>query len=126
MKTDIKIQLLEVEIINIKTTELKDALDKDYKYLVGIAIANDVCSEDAIIEIAKVKGYEFLPEDFEAVNIVSSISVEPNKRFFTLFNAVKINGDDLVIHVRDPGFTNNYDLKIQALLTNHPEEVKDA
>jgi hypothetical protein len=64
MDTDIKIQLLEKEITVGKTTEIKEALDKDYKYLVGIAIADGVCDDLSIIEIAKVRGVEFLPNDF--------------------------------------------------------------
>lgn len=123
---DIKIQLLEKEITSIKSVEIKEALDKDYKHLVGIAIADELCSVKALIETAKVKGVEFLPENFEAANIISSKAVEPNKRFFMLFNVVDINGDDLIIHFSDPGFAANYNLKIQVLLTNHPEDIRNA
>ena len=123
---DIKIQLLEKEITAPNTEEIKEAMDKDYKYLVGIAIADGTVSNKAIIESAKVKGVEFLPEDFEARNIIASNSVEPNKRFFMLFDPVEIKGDDLVIHFIDAGVTNPYDLKIQVLLTNNPQEVRDA
>ncbi len=126
MNTDIKIQLFEKEITSGETVEIKEALDKDYKYLVGIAIADGVCSDSAIIEIAKIKGLEFLPSDFEAVNIIATKNVNPNKRFFTLFNMVKINGDDLVINFIDSAFADSYNLKIQVLLTNNPEGIKDA
>jgi len=126
MNTDIIIQLFEKEITSGETVEIKEALDKDYKYLVGIAIADGVCSDSAIIEIAKIKGLEFLPPDFEAVNIIASKNVDPNMRFFTLFNMVKISGDDLVIHFIDSAFADSYNLKIQVLLTNNPEGIKDA
>jgi hypothetical protein len=124
METDIKIQLVEAEINSGKTIEIKEALDKDYKYLVGLAIPDGVCSDKSTLS-AKVKGVEFLPTDFEAVNIISSKSVEPNKRFFTLFNAVEINGDNLIINFTDLLFRSRYDLKIQVLLTNNLKEIKD-
>ena len=125
METDITIQLLEKKITSNSSVEIRDALDKDYKYLVGLAIVDGVCSGTSLIEIAKVKGVEFLPENFEAVNIVASKHVEPNKRFFSLFNPVQIRGDDLIINFIDTEFDTDYTLKIQALLTNHPKEIKD-
>jgi len=125
MYRDIKIQLVEKEIVSNQTHEIKEALDKDYRYMVGIAIADGIGSGRAVIETAKVKGVEFLPEGFEAVNITASKAVQPNRRFFTLFNAVEVSGDDLVVLFRDLGFTNNYVLKIQVLLTNNPQEVKN-
>ncbi len=124
METDIKIQLVEIEINSSRSIEIKEALDKDYKFLVGLAIIDGVCSDKSTIS-AKVKGVEFLPTDFEAVNIISSKSVEPNRRFFTLFNAVEINGDNLIINFTDTENSSRYDLKIQVLLTNNLKEIKD-
>jgi len=119
MKEDIKIQVFEVDIISANSTQLKEALDKDYKYLVGIAIADGVCSDVSIVESAKVKGMEFLPNDFEVVNIISSKSVEPDKRFFSVFNAVEISGEDLIINFKDEDYATDYTLRVQVLLTNH-------
>ncbi len=126
MKTDIKIQLLEKEITSNKTFIIKDSLDKDYKYFVGIAISDGICSDKSILETAKIKGTEFLPEDFEAVNIIASKSVCPNKRFFCLFNPVEISGDDIIIDFIDPGYATDYMMRIQVLLTNNPEDIKNA
>jgi len=122
MNNEIKIQLLEAEIISDQATEVKDALDKDYKYMIGLAITDGQCSDASIIEEAKLKGYEFLPSGFEAVNLISSKSVSPNKRFFSLFDPVVINGDDLTIIFKDVGFSDPYTLKIQVLLTNNIEK----
>lgn len=119
MKEDIKIQVFEVDIISTNSTQIKEALDKDYKYLVGIAIADGVCSDASIVESAKVKGMEFLPSDFEAVNIISSKAVEPDKRFFSVFNVVEISGEDLIIDFKDEDYSADYILRIQVLLTNH-------
>jgi len=125
MKPDIKIQMLEQVIDSNKSFEIKEALDKDYKYLIGIAITDGVCSDKSIIESARIKGMEFLPEDFEAVNIIASKSVCPNKRFFCLFNSIEIKGDDLSITFIDPGFAANYNLKIQVLITNDLEDARE-
>ncbi|MDD2636394.1 MAG: hypothetical protein PHW82_12960 [Bacteroidales bacterium] len=125
MKPDIKIQMIEQHINSSKSIELKDALDKDYKYLIGIAIADGVCSDKSIIETAKIKGMEFLPEDFEAVNIIASKSVCPNKRFFCLFNPIEIKGDDLTITFNDPKYAADYVLKIQVLLTNDLSDASE-
>ena len=119
MKEDIKIQVFEVDIISANSTQIKEALDKDYKYLVGIAIADGVCSDASIVESAKVKGMEFLPSDFEAVNIISSKAVEPDKRFFSVFNAVEISGEDLILNFKDEDYATDYTLRVQVLLTNY-------
>ena len=63
--------------------------------------------------------------DFEAVNIIATKAVQPNKRFFCLFDPIKISGDDLVIDFIDPLFAAPYTLKVQVLLTNMPEELRD-
>ena len=125
MKPDIKIQLIEQLIDSNKSFDLKDALDKDYQYMIGIAIADGVCSDKSIIETAKIKGMEFLPEDFEAVNLIANKSVCPNKRFFCLFNPIEIKGDDLTITFSDSGFAANYVLKIQVLLTNDLNDARE-
>lgn len=125
MKPDIKIQLIEQLIESNKSFDLKNALDKDYKYMIGIAIADGVCSDKSILESSRIKGTEFLPEDFEAVNIIASKSVCPNKRFFCLFNPIEINGDDLTIRFIDSGYATDYVLKIQVLLTNDLSDARD-
>ena len=125
MKPDIKIQLIEQLIDSNKSFDLKDALDKDYKYMIGISISDGVCSDKSIIETAKIKGMEFLPEDFEAVNLIANKSVCPNKRFFCLFNPIEIKGDDLSITFNDPGYAADYTLKIQVLLTNDLSDARE-
>ena len=125
MKPDIKIQLFEVEISNASKPVIKDAFDKDYKYFVGISIPDENCSDKSIIKIAKVKGFEFLPNDFEAINIISSKAVDPNKRFFCLFDPIRIYGDDLELSFYDTNIVNPYTLKLQVLLTNDPEELRN-
>ncbi len=125
MKPDIKIQLIEKEIDSNKSIDLKEALDKDYKYMIGIAIADSVCSDKSILESSRIKGMEFLPEDFEVVNVIANKSVCPNKRFFCLFNPIEIKGDDLNITFIDPGYAANYILKIQVLLTNDLSDARE-
>jgi len=125
MKPDIKIQMLEKLIDSNNSIDIKEALDKDYKYMIGIAITDGICTDKAILESSRIKGMEFLPEDFEAVNLIANKSVCPNKRFFCLFNPIEIKGDDLSITFKDPGYAGNYTMKIQLLLTNDLNDARE-
>lgn len=120
---DFIIQLLDKEITSAETHELKASMDKDYKYIVGIAISDTYCSQKSILESVKIKSKDLLPEKTEAVIIMSSINVAPNKRFFALFKAVEISGEELVIKFADPDWRNNYNLQIHVLLTNNPKSL---
>lgn len=124
-ESDFIIQCLDGEITSIKTTELKDSLDKDYSHIVGIAISDVHCSDKSILEIVKVKGLELLPENFEASHLLSSKSVAPNKRFFSWFKPMPVSGDEITIRFRDPDFANPYNLQVQLLLTNNPKETRN-
>ena len=124
-KVDFIIQCIDGEITSPKTFELKDSLDKDYKYIVGIAISDVHCSDKSILEIVKVKGMELLPENFEVSHLLSSKSVAPNKRFFSWFKPMEVSGDEMIIKFRDPDFANPYNLQIQVLLTNNPKQARD-
>jgi len=122
---DFIIQCLDASIEADKVYELKDELDKDYKYLVGIAITDSKCSATSVLEVVKVKGRDVLPEDFQVDHIRSSVAVAPNKRFFSWFKPVPVSGDEIVIRFRDPDWASSYNLQIQLLLTNNPEKVCD-
>ncbi len=54
-KTSFIIQCIDKVIVNDKVHELKEELDKDYKYLVGIAISNANAGENSVLEQVKVK-----------------------------------------------------------------------
>ncbi|MFH2143037.1 MAG: hypothetical protein ABIJ97_11475 [Bacteroidota bacterium] len=118
---DFIIQCIDKLITSDQIHELKDELDKDYKYIVGIAISDVFCSRNAIFEIIKVKGIDLLPEKFEAVHIMSSVNVQPNNRFFSWFKPMKISGDEMVVRFRDPDYVKDYNLQLQVLLTNNPD-----
>lgn len=122
-KSDFIVQCLDVLITNDQVHEIKEELDKDYKFLAGIAISNVNCSRESILEIVKIKGQDLLPEDFEAAHVMSSENVAPNKRFFSWFKPVQVSGDEMVIRFRDPAYIKNYNLQVQVLLTNNLEEV---
>ena len=122
-KTSFIIQCIDKVIVNDKVHELKEELDKDFKYLVGIAISNTNASEKSILEQVKIKGMDVLPERFEASHVMSSGSVAPNKRFFSWFKPVPVSGDEMTIKFYDPSWSSNYNLQVQLLLTNNPEEI---
>ncbi|HBS88092.1 MAG: hypothetical protein A2W91_05545 [Bacteroidetes bacterium GWF2_38_335] len=117
------IQCIDLLITSDQVHELRDELDKDYSHIVGIAISDIYCSKLSVLEVVKVKGLELLPEGFEAAHVMSSLAVEPNKRFFSWFKPMPVSGDEMVIRFRDPEYIKNYNLQVQVLLTNNPEET---
>ena len=117
------VNLIEIEV-STGNVEVKEALDPDYKFLVGIAVPDGKFSAEAILESIKIKGREFLPPGLEMGALVSTKAVEPNKRFFTLFKPVEIKGDDLIIRVKEPSTTRTiFNVNIQVMLTNHPTDL---
>ena len=75
------------------------------------------------IGASKVKGADILPGNFEAVHILTSRNVDPNKRFYTLFEPIQTNGDDITIRFADPLYSSDYNLQIHLLLTNNPDNI---
>ena len=122
-KLEFIIQSVDMPITSANIHELREQLDSDYSHLVGIAISDTFCSAKAILEIVKVKGVDILPEKFEAIHIVTSKNVEPNNRFYTLFEPVQTKGDDITIRFSDPSYTDGYNLQIHLLLTNNIEDI---
>ena len=122
-KNEFIIQCIDKQITSANTHELKEQLDNDYSHLVGISISDTYCSTKAVLEQVKVKGADILPSDFEAVHIMTSRNVEPNKRFYTLFEAVETQGDEIVVRFKDSLYSSNYNLQIHLLLTNNPENI---
>lgn len=126
MKTPVFIvQCIDKQIISNNVHEIREQLDSDYSHLVGIAISDVFCSTKSILDIVKVKGAEILPEKFEAVHIITSRNVAPNKRFYTIFEPVEISGDEITVRFSDPEYTDVYNLQIHLLLTNNPENFND-
>lgn len=122
-KPEFIVQCLDGLITSDKMHELKEQLDVDYTHLVGIAISDVHCSPEAILNLVKVKGIDLLPEDFEVAHIMCSNHVEPNARFYTLFEPVETNGDDIIIRFSDPKYATDYNLQIHLLLMNQPENI---
>lgn len=122
-KHDFIVQTIDAEINSDQVHELKDSLDKDYSFLIGIAISDIKASKNSILEQVKVKGIDLLPDNFEAIHVMSSNNVEPNKRFYCLFNSVEIKGDDIVVRFIDPDWAERYNLQVHLLLANNPEKL---
>ena len=123
-KTEFIVQTMDKVITSARMLELKEQLDSDYKYLVGIAISDAHCSPKAVLNLIKIKGIDLLPENFEVAHILTSSNVEPNSKFYTMFEPVSTNGDDMVVRFTDAEWSADYNLQIHLLLTNNPEEVK--
>ena len=123
-KTEFIVQTMDKVITSVRMHELKEQLDSDYKYLVGIAISDAHCSPKAVLNLIKIKGIDLLPENFEVAHILTSSNVEPNSKFYTMFEPVSTNGDDMVVRFTDLQWSADYNLQIHLLLTNNPEEVK--
>jgi hypothetical protein len=124
-KLDFIIQNIDKVITSTDVHEIKETLDHDYAYLIGISISDVFCSRKSILDQVKIKGAELISEKFEAIHIMSSSSVQPNKRFFSLFKAVKTSGDEIIIKFHDPDWAADYNLQIQVLLANNPEKLID-
>ena len=125
-KTEFIVQTLDKTITSDKMHELREHLDSDFSHLVGIAISDIRCSPKAILNLVKVKGIDILPEDFEVAHIITSANVEPNNRFYTMFEPVVINGDEITVKFIDYNYRSDYNLQIHLLLTNQPENIKRA
>ena len=125
-KTEFIVQTLDKTITSDKMHELREHLDSDFSHLVGIAISDIRCSPKAILNLVKVKGIEILPEDFELAHIITSANVEPNSRFYTMFEPISTSGDEITVKFTDSTFHSNYNLQIHLLLTNQPENIKRA
>lgn len=117
------VQCIDGQITSDKVHEIKDKLDADYSHLVGISISDVHCSPEAILDQVKIKGIDLLPEKFEVAHILCTNSVDPNARFYTLFEPVETRGDDIVIRFTDPKYTEDYNLQIHLLLTNTLDKV---
>ncbi len=123
-KTEFIVQTMDKVITSARMHELKEQLDSDYSHLVGIAISDTHCSPKAVLNLIKIKGIDLLPENFEVAHILTSSNVEPNSKFYTMFEPVSTNGDDMVVRFTDLQWSADYNLQIHLLLTNNPEEVK--
>ena len=122
-KNEFIIQCIDKQITSANVHEIREQLDSDYSHLVGISISDTFCSTKAILEQVKVKGIDILPDSFEAVHIITSRNVEPNNRFYTLFEPISIKGDDIIVRFNDPLYSADYNLQIHLLLTNNPENI---
>ena len=125
-KTEFIVQTMDKVITSVKMHELKEQLDSDYSHLVGIAISDTHCSPKAVLNLIKIKGIELLPENFEVAHILTSRNVEPNSKFYTMFEPVSINGDDMMLRFTDSLWRTDYNLQIHLLLTNNPENINRA
>ena len=125
-KTEFIVQTLDKTITSDKMHELREHLDSDFSHLVGIAISDIRCSAKAVLNTVKLKGIEILPEDFEVAHIITSAHVEPNNRFYTMFEPVSISGDEISIKFTDGDYNQDYNLQIHLLLSNQPENIRRA
>ena len=124
--TEFIVQTMDKQITSAKMHELKEQLDSDYKYLVGIAISDIRCSPKAVLNLIKIKGIDLLPEDFEVAHILTSNNVEPNSKFYTMFEPVSTRGDEVSVRFTDSEWRADYNLQIHLLLTNQPENINRA
>ena len=123
-KQEFTIQTIDMQISSSDIHEVKENLDNDYSHLVGISISDIFCSDKSILDLVKVKGVDLLPDKFEAIHIMSSKHIAPNKRFYTLFEPVETRGDEIVIKFSDPDYSSVYNLQIHLLLSNKTENIK--
>ncbi len=125
-KTEFIVQTMDKVITSVKMHELKEQLDSDYSHLVGIAISDTHCSPNAVLNLIKIKGIDLLPEDFEVAHILTSNNVEPNSKFYTMFEPASTSGDEMVLRFTDTEWRADYNLQIHLLLTNNPENINRA
>lgn len=122
-KKEFIVQTMDKIITSVNMHELKEQLDSDYSHLVGIAISDAHCSQKAILNLVKVKGIDLLPENFELAHILTSSNVEPNSKFYAMFEPISTSGDEIVVRFTDSEYSSDYNLQIHLLLTNNPENI---
>jgi hypothetical protein len=115
-----KFQIIQAEITEAKQkVKLSDYLDKDYKYLTGIAMV-DLYGWRGELSHSSVDGRELFPRDFDALFIQTNNFVNPSERFFGLED-VEANGKKIEIEYLDAGFAQYpYKAKIYLRLENKP------
>jgi hypothetical protein len=119
-----KIQLIEKVITGgePKNFSISEELDREYKYLTGIAILDGIGINN-LFSTSSIDGSELFPKNFEVAFLQSSRNVAPDDRFFTLRNK-KADGAKLDIDFWNGGSAQSYPytLKIYLRLENEPRE----
>ena len=110
-----KYQVLEAVVS--KPNELvkfSDYLDKDYKYLTGMAVLEFYTFQSSF-EYSAIDGKELLPRGFELVFLQANNFVNPSERFFGLED-VEAKGKKIELEFKDGGVSSQYPFTLKVYL----------
>lgn len=118
-----KYQILEREVTEARQViNLSDYLDKDYKYLTGIAVV-DTYTYQSVLENSSIDGKELFPKGFEMLFLQANNFVNPSDRFFSLED-VQANGKKIELEFKDGGTSPIYPFTLKVYLRLENENRK--
>jgi hypothetical protein len=119
-----KIQLIE-KVITAGGFDysISDELDRQYKYLTGIAVL-DVIGERSLFVSSSIEGKELFPKNFEVGFIQSSKAVSPDRRFFSL-SGKRAEGAKIELLFKDGESAPAYPYTLRIYLRLENEELQD-
>ena len=116
-----KIQLIEKEIPNANAAvRITEELDKDYQYLTGIAVLDNIGLSSILLH-SSIDGNELFPKNFEVSFFQSNLFVAPNERFLTLVEKTA-KGNRLELDFQDGGTAPNYPYTLKIYLKLHDND----
>ena len=110
-----KYQILETEVNEAgQIIKFSDYLDKDFKYLTGIAVV-DTYTYQATLEYSAIDGKELFPRGFEMLFLQANNFVNPTDRFFSLED-IEAKGKKIELEFKDGATSPIYPFTLKVYL----------
>ncbi len=118
-----KYQILEAIVSEPnQSVRFSDYLDKDFKYLTGMAVV-DFFTFQSSLEYSAIDGKELFPRGFELVFLQANNFVRPSDRFFGLED-VEAKGKKIELEFKDGGTSPLYPFTLKVYLRLENENRK--
>ena len=110
-----KYQILETEVTEGgQIIKFSDYLDKDFKYLTGVAVL-DTYTYQSTLEYSAIDGKELFPRGFEMLFLQANNFVNPSDRFFS-FEDVEAEGKKIELEFKDGATSPIYPFTLKVYL----------